>query len=903
KAAAEAAAKAAAEAAAKAAAEAAAKAAADAAAQAAAEAQAKAAAEAAAKAAAEADAKVQAEAEAKAKAEAEAAAKAAEEAAAKAQAEAEAKAKAEAEAAAKAAAEAEAKAKAEAEAAAAAKAKAEAEAAAAAQAAAKAAAEAAAKAAAEAEAKAKAEAEAAAAAKAAAEAEAAAKAQAEAKAKAEAEAAAAAKAQAEAEAAAKAQAEAAAKAAAEAQAKAKADAEAAAKAAAEAAVKAAAEAKAKAEAEAVAKAAAEAAAAKLAAALSGGIQSFLAEAPSGSRNDYDGSVGYEFECLMDMTVSLVGRPQNGQMNDSHLISIWHAASQEVVAAAVVYPDSPLDGAGFKVVELDEPVILHEGQRYRIVSAETYGGDRWFDISQAGSFLLTGSATVTTAAYTDSGDPTQYPGNSNAAGAKGYVGPTFYYVVNEHFVEEDIPLAELPQETHNKEVRTNPVITLTGFTELTLEYNQKYVEMGYVAVDCKGVDLTGAVTVDSQVNTKVPGLYTITYTVKDATGLEARATRLVTVDPEPIEPPKPQAPKITIIGSNPIILHLTSGTPYTEQGARAIDYDGENISNQVIITGFVNRNVAGTYTITYTVTGKDRLSASTTRDVRIVAPSEKKDPRTKYGLSGQAKAGAKVTHTGINSGELGFMDLKVSSIDKNMTISVQLVDTATKKAIVTDTFTAVGTKQYRIDKSKYELVVAVDKANGNSKYAIDLTMPETAPIFYFDEDEVPLFGPPKIMYIGSNPIVLHLDSDTPYFEQGARALDFLGRDISERVEIFGKPIRDVADTYMITYKVTDNGFSVYTTREVRILAPGEYEFGEEEIPLEDFWTAMGIARPDAGVISGCEMVNVRRGHGTRYGIIGVLPSGATVAILDEKYGWYQVSDGTTEGWIYGQYLKI
>ncbi|MCL1804690.1 MAG: DUF5011 domain-containing protein [Clostridiales bacterium] len=432
-------------------------------------------------------------------------------------------------------------------------------------------------------------------------------------------------------------------------------------------------------------------------------------------------------------------------------------------------------------------------------------------------------------------------------------------------------------------------------------------MGYSAVDCKGLDLTASVKVTNNVNSKAAGLYTVTYEVSDATGLAARATRTVIVEPKPPEPPKPTAPKITIIGSNPIILHLNSGTPYTEQMARAIDGDGENISDLVQATTNLNRNVAGAYTVTYSITSpKTGLTASTTRTVRIVAPTEKKDPRAKYGLSGQAKAGSKVTHTGISSGAVGYMDLQVASIDKNMTIIAQLIDTTTKKAIVTDTFTAAGTKQYRIDESKYELVVAVDKANGNSKYSINLTMPETAAKYYFEENEVPLtfIAPPSIQYIGSNPIILHLDSDTPYFEQGARAVDCHGVDISDKVEIFGKPVRDVADTYMITYKVTDEyGFTAYSTREVRILAPGEYDIGDEEVPLEDFWTAMGVDRPDAALIGNCEMVNVRSKHGAKYPVIAALPAGTQVTVLEEKYGWYRVTDGNTEGWVYGQYLKF
>ena len=394
-------------------------------------------------------------------------------------------------------------------------------------------------------------------------------------------------------------------------------------------------------------------------------------------------------------------------------------------------------------------------------------------------------------------------------------------------------AKLPPETP-QETRTPPVITLTGFSEMTLEYGQTYVEMGYAAVDCKGVNITSSVKVTGNVDIWKAGLYTVTYEVKDSADLSARATRTVIVNPKPPEPEPPKAPKITIIGSNPIILHSTSSTVYKEQMAKAVDGDGTDISNLVVASGTINRTVPGTYVITYTITSPTTgLSASATRNVRIVAPTEKKDPRTKYGLSGQAKAGAKVTHTGIVSSALGFFDLQVSSIDKNMTITAQLIDTVTKKAVVTDKFTAAGTKQYKIDAGKYELQVTIDQANGNSKYAIDLLMPEVTTVT-FQDVEVPLFTMPQVAPIGSNPIILHLGG-TPYLEQGARASDFLGNDISDQVEIIGKPDESVAGSYIVTYRVmSPTGFAVEVTREVRIIAPDEFGyFEEDEVPLEEF----------------------------------------------------------------------
>ena len=397
--------------------------------------------------------------------------------------------------------------------------------------------------------------------------------------------------------------------------------------------------------------------------------------------------------------------------------------------------------------------------------------------------------------------------------------------------------ETPQE-----VRTPPVITLKGFTSMTLENGQAYIETGFTATDCKNVDLTSSVKVTGSVDIWKAGLYTLTYEVADSAGLTAKVTRSVTVK-APVPPPPPQAPKITIIGSNPIVLYQTSSTPYKEQSARAIDYDGTDLSSQVKITGSVNRTTAGTYKLTYSITGKDGVTATATRDVRILAPTEKKDPRTKYGLSGQAKQGGKVTHTGITSSELGFLDLSVTTIDKNMTISAQLIDTATKKAVLTDTFTAVGTKQYRIDKGKYDLVVTVDKASGNVKYGIDLLMPETAAVTIYDSPEVPLAGLPMIAPIGSNPIILHVGG-TPYTEQGARAQDFMGDDLSDQVVVEGTPDTSKAGSYTITYKVEGaSGKEAVATREVRVLAPNIFGvFEEEEVPLAPAPTTITVEAP-------------------------------------------------------------
>jgi hypothetical protein len=266
---------------------------------------------------------------------------------------------------------------------------------------------------------------------------------------------------------------------------------------------------------------------------------------------------------------------------------------------------------------------------------------------------------------------------------------------------------------------------------------EYVEAGFTAKDSLGNDLTASVVVTNNVNTAVPGIYTINYEVADGGGNSARMTRTVVVsEPEPVAV-EPNAPTLTIIGSSPIILHQDK-TNYTEQGAKAYcEVDGD-ISNRIQISGLVVSSVPGTYRINYSVFNSAGLEATTTREVRVLAPTESRPARTPYSFSGQGKAGSTVNHVGIVADAAGLMDLQVASIDKNMTIMVRLIDSASNSVVMQDSFSSAGTKQYAIDSGRYTLSVTVEAANGNAKYGINLLMPQVTPMVY-EQPEVPLVG--------------------------------------------------------------------------------------------------------------------------------------------------------------------
>jgi len=197
-------------------------------------------------------------------------------------------------------------------------------------------------------------------------------------------------------------------------------------------------------------------------------------------------------------------------------------------------------------------------------------------------------------------------------------------------------------------------------------------------------------------------------------------------------PKPAV--MALVGSKPIILSLYSDTAYIEQSAKAYDViDGDisyGVTNDSAYT--VDRYTAGSYNVTYTVVNSAGMETTIVREVRIVAPTYVILPRTTHSFKGSGKQGTTFTHK-VTANDDGKMDITITP-DKNMTATVKILDAA-KKALYTDTVTATSKRQYDIVKGSYEITLTIDKANGNSDYALSVLMPEVEVMV--EVDEVPL----------------------------------------------------------------------------------------------------------------------------------------------------------------------
>jgi hypothetical protein len=152
--------------------------------------------------------------------------------------------------------------------------------------------------------------------------------------------------------------------------------------------------------------------------------------------------------------------------------------------------------------------------------------------------------------------------------------------------------------------TPPVVMLNGANPLVIECHSTFGDPGATASDlCAGLL---PVSVGGAVNANAPGTYTLTYSATDPSGNRGTATRTVKVVDT-------TAPVVTLNGANPLVLECHSS--FSDPGATALDTCAGTVSVQV--SGTVNPNAPGSYTLTYTATDPSGNAGTATRTVHVV----------------------------------------------------------------------------------------------------------------------------------------------------------------------------------------------------------------------------------------------------------------------------------------------
>jgi len=159
----------------------------------------------------------------------------------------------------------------------------------------------------------------------------------------------------------------------------------------------------------------------------------------------------------------------------------------------------------------------------------------------------------------------------------------------------------------------PVITVTGKDTMTFEASNSalYSDKGATCVDHVDGSLNKAIEVSGDsVNMKVPGTYTVKYDCQDLSGNQApQMTRTVKVQDT-------TAPVLTLTGNK--WVKRESGFKYKDAGATALDNLNGDITKSIVVTGKVNTNKPGKYTLVYSV--KDvagNVATTVQRVIRVV----------------------------------------------------------------------------------------------------------------------------------------------------------------------------------------------------------------------------------------------------------------------------------------------
>ena len=347
--------------------------------------------------------------------------------------------------------------------------------------------------------------------------------------------------------------------------------------------------------------------------------------------------------------------------------------------------------------------------------------------------------------------------------------------------------------------TKPEIALLGSVSETIEVDTSFTDAGFTVSDNYDSSLT--VTVSGAVDTSTLGTYTIDYQTRDSQGnvADLKTRTLTVVDT--------QEPVISLVGDLSQTIQVKSS--YTEQGVSAIDnYDG-NISSFVNITGTVDVNAIGTYTIDYDVSDSSGNNAiGITRTVVVVdtePPVITVSGENEITLEADAPysdAGATVTDN-YDTGLATSVD--ISSLD----------------------LSTIG---------EYTLTYTVSDSSGNA------ATPEYRTITVVDTQA------PTITLDG-NPTI-DVQAGTTYVDPSFTATDIYDGDLTAQVLVTGTVDTSILGAITFSYDVSDssNNNAPTKTRTVRVVdttKPVITLQGADEILLEvgDSFTDPGYTATD------------------------------------------------------------
>ncbi len=381
--------------------------------------------------------------------------------------------------------------------------------------------------------------------------------------------------------------------------------------------------------------------------------------------------------------------------------------------------------------------------------------------------------------------------------------------------------------------TPPVLTLKGSKTISIDAGLTYTDPGYSAIDNKDGNITDNVVVTGTVNTRVPDVYTIQYDVSDRVGNKAPTqTRTVTIigDDTP--------PVITLKGNKTITIE--AGLTYVDPGYTATDNRDGNITDMVVITGTVDTNTPGTYTIQYdvldsssnvaiqqirTVTVVDTIPPTLTlkggSSITIPASVPYVDPG--YTATDNTDGNVRVEIVGwVNTNRPGSYSLQYTAYDSSDNKAPPQIRMIIVEDVTPPVITLKGNSSITVPASIPYVdpgYTAIDNIDGDITGRVVISgMVDTDTLgdytIYYDVSDgarnaaiqqsrtvtVVDMTPPVITLKGGSSITI--PASVPYVEPGYTAIDNIDGNLTENVVITGHVDTDVPGTYTLYYDVWD-----------------------------------------------------------------------------------------------------
>jgi hypothetical protein len=387
--------------------------------------------------------------------------------------------------------------------------------------------------------------------------------------------------------------------------------------------------------------------------------------------------------------------------------------------------------------LDYTFSLPSGQTYQIQSGDRIG------IKFTGGTATTDNISIMR--DTDPADPFD--------GTNSYL--TYYTTTWLSATANDLYMILKENSAPSIGDTTPPVITLLGSNPVTVQMNSSYLDAGATANDNQDGNITPSIITVNPVNTSVLGSYTVTYNVSDvADNAATQVTRTVNVvdNTIPIVSSTPLAglynstQNITLVSSNPSIIHYTTNgaTPTTSSPVYDIPIPVNTDTTLKFFGKTLTGNSGPITTALYTI---DTISPIIT-------------------LNGNA-------HVSVDIGS-PYADVGATAtdnVDGNVTSSILMVNPVNTSIL-----------------GSYTITYNISDAAGNAATQVTRTVEVV--------DQIP----PVITLLGSNPVIVNLNS--PYVDAGATALDNVDGDITSAIVIVNSVNTSVLASYTVTYNVSD-----------------------------------------------------------------------------------------------------